>query len=76
MVNETARLITDGIADEEVFYRPLAGIGGYRLVLVDKTVFIVINDGISHSLQKKALKLLRQSTETFELLYANELGSY
>lgn len=74
MVNETARLTADGIANEEVFFRPLAGIGGYRLASADKIVFIVINDGISRSRQEAALKMLRQSTETFELLYANELG--
>lgn len=76
MVNEIAHLPANDIVGEEVFFRPLAEIGGYRLILRDSTTIIVINDDMSHHHQALALKELRQSTETFELLYANELGIY
>lgn len=59
----------------ELFFRPLAGIGGYRLRLRDSTIFIVINDGISRDLQTLAVKQLSESTETFELLYTNDLAN-
>lgn len=76
MVNETAHLQANDNVGEKVFFRPLAEIGAYRLILRDSTTIIVINDDMSHHRQASALKELRQSTETFELLYANELGSY
>lgn len=76
MVNETAHLLADDTVSEEVFFRPLAEVGGYRLILRDLTTIIVINDDMSHHHQALALKELRQSTEKFKLLYANELGTY
>lgn len=59
----------------EVFYKPLADIGGCRVVMSDSTVFIVINEDIPYNLQALALKLLHHSTEKFNLLYTSDLDS-